>query len=104
MLIYLPIFMDARISYIEISKRIFRNIKSQRNEATSLLVLNAHASDCAPVIDGFVDNDLEWINVPVPDAGYVWHDASWFMSNIGITHEQKVIQYVETHLQRVGLI
>lgn len=104
MLIYLPIFMDARLSYIEISKRIFRKIKSQRNEATSLLVLNAHASDCAPVIDGFIDNDLEWINVPVPDAGYVWHDASWFMSNIGITHEQKVIQYVEAHLQRVGLV
>jgi hypothetical protein len=104
MLIYLPIFMKAEPSYLEIAKRIFRNIKTQRHGITSLLVLNAHTPNSTPVVDGYIDSDCEWINIPAPDPGYVWHDAAWFMSNPGTAHEQKVIQFVESHLQRIGLI
>jgi hypothetical protein len=104
MLMYLPIFMDAQPYYKGIAERILRNIESQRNEHTSLLILNAHAPDKAPALDGFIDSNLEWINIPVPDAGYVWHDASWFMSDSGINHEKMVIEYVKAHLKRVGLM
>jgi hypothetical protein len=104
MLIYLPIFMEEKTSYVEIAERIFRNIKKQRQGITSLLVLNAHAPGIAPVVDGYVDSDCEWINIQAPDAGYVWHDSSWFMSNTGMEHEQKVIQFVESHLHRMGLM
>lgn len=102
LMLYLPVFMLADRSYINIVKGILHNIQGRRTGKASLLVVNSHALGDAMSVDAFIEDAFEWFNLPLPDPGYIWHHPSSYMSDSGIAYERQVIQLVETHLERAG--
>lgn len=104
LMLYLPIFMPAGRSYVSLIKGILHRIQAQRTGPTTLLVVNSYAHEDSPGVEAFFEDDFEWCNIPLPHPEYCWHDASWFMSDLGIAYEREVIARVKMHLDRVGLL